>query len=174
MITNNFYKAILTIMGGGYATDLKTLINTAGQFSQTSNNAYQAFSGFSNGAKTVVTAAAVSASPGMAFGTGTVPPTPEDYWLSGNVITTLNIVACVVTSGVSDGFLRMSNEVTVKNTSDTETVVINEMGVVGKFNYGSSYSYACLTDRTVLDTPLTLAPGEQGVITYTLNWPIVQ
>lgn len=173
MLTNNFYHIMKSYLSGSSITDgPRTIANTASRFSYTDSNAYYAFRGFYNDTKTVITTAASNASYGMAFGTGTVPPTLEDYWLSGDVITTLQIVACTITSGINNA-VQIKNEVTVKNTSDTETVVINEMGIIGKFYYGSSSS-ANMVDRTVLDTPLTLAPGEQGVITYTFNLPIVQ
>lgn len=174
MLTNNFYQAMRAFLTNS-TMQITTLANTTGNYSITSDKSYYIFRGFANNdSRYVVKTAAANETWGMAFGTGTVPPTPADYWLSGNVITTLNIVACTVTSNNGDGFLRMINDVTVKNTSDTETVVINEMGVIGQSYYGSSTKYACLVDRTVLDTPLTLAPGEQGVITYTFNLPIVQ
>lgn len=169
MLTNNFYQGMRYLLTME-STQVQSLAGTVSNFASTSD-AYYIFRGFYNDQKKVVTS--TSGMYGMAFGTGTVPPTPEDYWLSGNVITTLQIVACTVTSDVSNGAMRMKNEVTVKNTSDTETVVINEMGVVGRFYYSSS-GPGCLVDRTVLDTPLALAPGEQGVITYTFNLPIVQ
>lgn len=173
MLTNNFYHLMRSYLSGNQLTaGPRTISNTEGRFSYTDSNAYYAFRGFYNDTKNVITTAAYNANHGMAFGTGTVPPTLEDYWLSGDVITTLQIVACVITSDINNA-VQMKNEVTVKNTSNTETVVINEMGIIGKFYYGSS-GVACLVDRTVLDAPLTLAPGEQGVITYTFNLPIVQ
>lgn len=135
------------------------------------------FTPFYNRSKIVLTA---TNNAGMAFGTGTVPPSLEDYWLSGDLITTVAILLCTVTTDVGDGSARYTNAITVQNTSATDTIVINEMGIVANLYHSTSTSGVsdqissnCLVDRTVFDTPLTLAPGAQGVITYTFNIPTV-
>lgn len=111
---------------------------------------------------------------GVAFGTGSTPPTLNDYWLSGDHITTISIVATTVTSNIADGVYTIQNAMTVSN-SGADTITINEMALCAQayVNTGGNYVSTAI-DRTVLDTPLTLAPGEQGVITYTFNLPIVQ
>ena len=110
---------------------------------------------------------------GIAFGTGDTPPTLNDYWLSGDLITTVGIVAVTITTKIVDGVYTFVNAITVNN-SGSETIVINEMAMIPFAYYSGSSQAPAMVDRTVLDTPLTLAPGEQGVITYTFNLPIVQ
>lgn len=174
MLTNNFYQAMRsylseTALSSVLRSPTNSSMNCYFEISSTSN----ILTAFGNNSCKVVTSDAGGM--GMAFGTGTVPPSRDDYWLSGDLIKTVTILARSAQSSLDDGFLCCNNALTLKNTSDTDTIVINEMGVCG-YAYtasGRTGGYV-MWDRTVLDTPLTLAPGEQGVITYTFNLPIVQ
>lgn len=172
MLTNNFYNALQCVMSR--ANVAKGVIDYSGtartMFFNTSNSPKYLFEYFTNANKTVVTSVN---SPGAAFGTGSTSPTPDDYWLSGDLITTIRIVATTVTVSIANGSYTFTNTMTVTN-SGTDTVVINELGIMSNAHHDSSGLTAILLDRTVFDTPLTLAPGEQGVITYTFNLPIVQ
>ena len=171
MLTNNFYNVFKVCMEG------TTLINGAQTRDGSTKNIYPSsygyaslLSGFRNSSRYVVGS---TYGTGWAFGTGSTPPTLNDYNLSGDLITTVSVVANTVNGSITDGKYRFIIAATVSN-SGTDTIVINELGIVASVYHDSSGSVPCLLDRTVLDTPLTLAPGEQGVITYTFNLPIVQ
>lgn len=169
MLTNNFYQAMRSYMSGKtLGSVLKTKANTTIDcyFDMTSVSFGNPVSVFSS--QTVSTGGS-----GIAFGTGNVPPSLDDYWLSGDSISTISILARSANTSFGDGSLRISSDLTVKNTSSTDTIVINEMGFMAYVYTAKSSGGYVLVDRTVLDTPLTLAPGEQGVITHTLNWTIV-
>lgn len=175
MLTNNFYQTIRACVVGGMVNSvLKSTTNSTENCFGSNACAGNLFIPFYNNLRTVLTTPTYSE--GMAFGTGNVPPSLDDYWLSGDLITTVKILLCEVASTEVDGVARNTNAITVQNTSATDTVVINEMGFVSRLYIKANSTAYCLVDRTVLDTPLTLAPGEQGVITYTftLNLPIVQ
>ena len=136
----------------------------------TTNQARDWLTMFANANKYVAT---TQNSAGYAFGTGDTPPTLIDYWLSGELIPTISIVAATITTDIADGVYMFKNAITVSN-SGANSIVINEMAIIANLYYSSTSGTTGMLDRTVLDTPLTLAPGEQGVITYTFNLPIVQ
>ena len=108
---------------------------------------------------------------GMAFGTGNTPTTPNDYWLSGEQIITISILAQKNNVIVSDEKCSYTMALTVLNTG-TDTITIREIAYVGSFYTASGSADKFIYDRSVLDTPITLAPNEQGVVTYTLEFPI--
>lgn len=120
------------------------------------------------------TACTSTSNTGVAFGTGSTPPSLDDYWLSGDLITEISIVAQRITRANTEGGVGFTSKLTVENTG-SDSIVINEMAIVAKcYKGGTTANGSVMVDRTVLDTPLTLAPGEQGTIDYTFNLPIVQ
>lgn len=177
MLTNNFYKMLYTSMTqktltNEIVTTTNNLQNSAfdkPNYGMPSFNYYFFTSFFS---KTVSTS--TNDKNVVAFGTGSTPPSVDDYWLSGDLITGISIVAQGITRANTEGGVGFTNKLTVENTG-SDTIVINEMAIIARCYYNaSSYDGPAMVDRTVLDTPLTLAPGEQGTIDYTFNLPIVQ
>ena len=100
---------------------------------------------------------------GVIFGDGNTSPTENDYFLSGNPINTLSVTPAVTTSTENDKII-VKGIFTITNTSDSE-VTIREVGVFGSVYNGNSI-IAILTDRTVLDTPLTIPAGGIGQVVY--------
>lgn len=169
MLTNNFYAALQCAMTKASKDKAVTKPDgTKGYASYCTNFLSSFFEFFNN--KTVVT---LMGGRGVAFGTGATPPTPNDYQLSGEIIPTISIVASTITVNIADDGYMYKNAMTISNSGDSP-IVINEMALCMSIYQDNYSSYGVVADRTVLDTPLTLAPGEQGVITYTFNLPIVQ
>lgn len=115
---------------------------------------------------------------GVVFGTGTTPPTVDDYCLSGELVTTLTATTNVTTSYDEDG-LTVTAVYTLTNTG-TEAVTIGEVGLIGCVGNTSSSSTSytgtavkCLFERSVLDTPVEIPAGGLGQVTYTIrfNYP---
>lgn len=165
MLTNNFYTALRCCMTKETVSGIRDTDGKLRTCYPASNSASTLLGCFSS--KTVGT------SSGVVFGTGNTPPTINDYWLSGTVVSTVARVANLVTVNIVDGVYCLRNALTINNTGN-ESVTIGEMILADTFYESSTSGRSCVYDRTVLDTPLTLAPGEQGVITYTFNLPIVQ
>lgn len=106
---------------------------------------------------------------GVVFGTGDIPPHPDDYILSGSLITTISAVGNV-TATQDDNGITFTGLYTVTNTG-SEDITVNEIGLVTTSAYSTSYRY--LIERTVLDTPVTIPAGGIGQVTYTIrmNYP---
>lgn len=107
---------------------------------------------------------------GILIGTGTTPPTLDDYQMESQIKSGM-------TASNSRGFDENGNPytiITLTNSSD-KAIKVGEIGVVGSgyYNAGSSGSKHVLLDRTVLDSPITIEPGGVGQITYTIrmNYP---
>ena len=174
MLTRNFYTALYTCMTKQTLENaIATTTNNAQNSSLDSptygtanypNNVLQCF--FS---KTVCTANSPNVN-SVAFGTGNTPPSLSDYWLSGNLITDIAIVGQGITRANTDGGVSFTSKLTVENTG-SDTIVINEMAIIALCYKGGNSTGPAMLDRTVLDTPLTLAPGEQGTIDYKINLP---
>lgn len=169
MLTNNFYQAMRAYMSGS------TLGSVLKNSANSSVDCYPETPATSGNMLSIFASESVSTgSGGIAFGTGAVPPSRDDYWLSGDLISTISILARSGKSSFVDGSVRVSGDLTVKNTSNTDTIVINEMGFMAYVKTASNRGAYVLAARVVLDTPLTLGPGEQGVISHTLDWATAQ
>ena len=102
---------------------------------------------------------------GIVFGNGTSPPTKADYKLSGELITTISqVTASHSGKSLSDGVEYIST-IVLSNTG-TDDITITEVGWVGSFYQGGTSSKKILLDRTLLDEPVTIAPGSQGTVVY--------
>lgn len=111
---------------------------------------------------------------GVVFGTGTTPPTIDDYCLSGDLVTTLTATA-TVTLDYDEGGVTVTAVYTLTNTG-ADTVTIGEVGLIGcvATTNSSSTSYQtesvkCLFERSVLDTPVEIPAGGFGQVTYTIR-----
>lgn len=100
---------------------------------------------------------------GIAFGSGTTPPTIDDYKMES-----------LISSGISFSFVKEYGNpckftITVTNISD-DAISIAELGMFTLINNSNTF----LADRTVLDTPVTIPAGGIGKIEYEikLNLPI--
>lgn len=106
---------------------------------------------------------------GVYFGAGTTPAAKTDYKLESIIESGLTIsrVNDAPQLDVVGGKYVYSASYVVKNTG-TENIVIGEIGYYGRLV--GTYSFAALMERTVLDTPLTIRPGESKLITYKITF----
>lgn len=115
---------------------------------------------------------------GVAFGTDPTPAARTDYKLGAEIKSGLSIVN-------PSNFLRKENAdndtvtysatYSVTNTSADE-INIYEIGVKCNTTTGSnSTEFFLLMDRTVLEEPINIKPGETKVITYelTFRWSLI-
>lgn len=111
---------------------------------------------------------------GVVIGTGNAQPTIDDCMLSGDMITAFASTANKVVHGLDADGQTVTAEYTVTNTG-TKAFTIGEIALVAHLGSGTSTGdqYACLLERSVLETPITIEPGGVGQITYTLrmNYP---
>lgn len=99
------------------------------------------------------------------IGNGTTPVTFDDYKLDSQITSGWTKTGFVINTPTYDSVTKkFSNTVTfiITNTSTSE-LIFSEVGIVGQ--YGST---PLLLYREVLDTPITVAPGES--VTFTQNF----
>ena len=102
---------------------------------------------------------------GIALSSDTSVPTVGDYkftnFYTGDDLTNIDV-------SLSEGPMQTILTQTVRNDS-AENVVINSVGVFGKYNTNIKTEVVLLT-KTLLDTPVTVAPGEVKTITVTIDF----
>ena len=113
---------------------------------------------------------------GISVGRDGTPPTELDYNL-GDTITSgisISVSQSTRTAGHDGGDPWVSYAVTVTNTGSAP-VTVREIGMKQQL-YGAGYPggadenyFTFLIDRTVLPAPVTIAPGDAGVIHYKLK-----
>ena len=118
----------------------------------------------------------LSAGGGVILGTGTTPPTLDDYMLSGDLITTFTSSSTInITNNPELNEAFLTTIFTITN-SGTDAFTIGEIGLIGNIksnNTGTSVSDMSLLERTVLDSPVTIEASGVGQVTYTIrfNYP---
>lgn len=170
MFTKNFYK----LMGSNVSESaIGTVQNADG--STVDHSTLWAFSSFMIWLTTIATA---QTNTGVVFGTGTTPPTVDDYCLSGEIIPS-TVTATAAKSVESDETGRTITVVYTLTNTGADAVTIGEIGyfvnsdkaafaTLGSYGNGY-YRNIGLLDRTVLDTPVTIAAGGVGQVTYTIR-----
>jgi hypothetical protein len=107
---------------------------------------------------------------GVVFGSGTTAPTIDDIDLEHRITSGLSILSGGLSLGkVADGQYCAWASYTVTNTSEEE-ITISEIGILTNFVVSNSENAAILMERTVLDEPIVIAPGDQKIITYAINF----
>ena len=104
------------------------------------------------------------------LGTGDTPPAKTDYKLSGDLITTVNVL---VNHSYGDNFRKVT--LTITNTG-TDEITIKEVGYLSsvsmQYKTVSVGGVPVLVDRTVLDTPVTIPAGGVGQVEYTITFNV--
>ena len=173
MITRNFknYLAMMLQAGSPYESCLP--ITTAHGLTLYAVISSSWFPSSINYSGTLSTASA-----GISVGRDSTPPTEWDYNL-GDTITSgisISVSKSTRTGGQDGGDPWIEYAVTVTNTG-AEAVTVREIGYKQVLDgtrlpgdtSGTTTSVACLLDRTVLPAPITIAPGDAGVIHYRLK-----
>lgn len=104
---------------------------------------------------------------GVVFGDGSVPPTPDDYNLSGTEITTLSVSNVCVTNATKYEYAAITSTFTLTNTGANE-VTIREVALFSHC-WSTGSEWVVMVERTVLDAPVVIAPGGVGQVSYTIR-----
>jgi hypothetical protein len=129
---------------------------------------------FLSGPTKAVTKTATDA--GISVGTGSTAATEDDWQLENTLTTGINITLTETAYGNdAPGIPYVQYKITVTNTG-SEPITVKEIGykqTVGSVKYPGATTdtntKVFLLDRTVLDTPVTIAAGDAGIITYKLR-----
>lgn len=108
---------------------------------------------------------------GVIFGTGTTPPTFNDYRLSGTIISGITTTVSTTNIAAIENGVTLTTVYTITNNNST-AITIGEIGLVGKpytNTTSTDEAYKALFERTVLDTPITIESGAVGRVTYTIT-----
>ena len=109
---------------------------------------------------------------GVIFGTGSTPPSIDDYCLSGEIVTGFNWTANV-NKTESDSGVSVKAIYTITNTI-SESITIREVALMSALHGAyNGAAYCGLIERTVLDNPVTIPAGGVGQVVYTItfNYP---
>lgn len=111
---------------------------------------------------------------GVSFGTGTKSESAEDYQLQNTITSGINVVLTSRETYFNEGKPSLLYRFTITNTSGN-SITITEVGYKQTVK-GSptperveTSDVVCLLDRTLLETPLTIAAGDAGVLVYELK-----
>ena len=175
MLTNNFKKLMRALLSGT-VYDTKDIDGSIKQI-----NPYGGYyMNYVSNPMSRFRTAYCKATPtyGVYFGSDPTPATENDYKLGSMITSGLSIVnpSNVARSENADlGTVTNSAVYTVTNTSENE-INIYEIGWYTDHTSGSSSGlHYLMLDRTVLDEPITIAPGEVEYIVYdlTFRWALI-
>lgn len=162
MVTRNWYNSFKGNNGCGTIPDgLKTIDGV------TRNAARSTSSNIGDVAFYASSVVFDNSTNGIVLGSGTTPATVDDYKLESQIRSGL---ACsLVTTGDDDN--NAVYTITATNTT-SEDIVIGEVGIYARGFYASgNSSVLILTERTVLEAPITIEPGGVGQVTYSIKLP---
>lgn len=112
---------------------------------------------------------------GIMLGTGTTPPTENDYNLENPILSGISFVAgSVVIAPAGDGSYVMYVDHVLTNKTE-EDITINEVGLFGEVcsRWSSNTNWgirAVLLERTVLGEPFVIPAGKLRLFTYKLTF----
>lgn len=174
MLTKNFYSAVAAMF------TKNTVTNGIVSYDGTTRNAayYQTLTGlfaldYMHKLRTTALAHGIGEQ-GVRIGSGATPATADDYTLENLILSGISIVnpSGVSVSAEKDG-VSATATYAVANTGNT-AIEINEIGLYGEVFTNNSSTHLALLDRTVLESPITINPGESKTLTYTIrfNYPV--
>lgn len=177
MLTNNFYKAMAGALSGNTELNMsemtKTDGNVTGNISRSSAqpDEMNPFRYSTNVYSANASQLKSENGGGIIIGTGTTLPTVNDYKLENQITSGFGSTTSFPNS---DSAVYNAKGIvsccTITNSSQTDNLVINEIGYIkGKAGY-----WNILYDRIVLDTPITIAPEATKTIEYRLKVPAPQ
>ena len=105
------------------------------------------------------------ASQGIVLSSDTTPPSLSDYRVT-NYYTKTELTDISHTSAANNGIYTCTQ--TVRNDG-TNNVIINTVGIFMSRQPNTTSVARYLITKTLLDTPVTVAPGETKTITITVN-----
>ena len=102
---------------------------------------------------------------GVIFGDGNIEPAVTDYDLSGNQFTDFT-ADTAVTCNISNGKILITGTYNITNTG-ASPFTIKEIGVLLPVSFTGVARW--LFSRDLLATPVTIQPGDTGVVTYKIE-----
>ncbi len=112
---------------------------------------------------------------GISIGTGSTPASEDDCNLEQTITSGVNVVLTGTSYGAENPWYPfVKYDLTITNTG-ADPLVVTEVGYKQNSNttqvIGSTRTInsVLLLDRCVLDTPVTIAPGDAGIVTYRLQ-----
>lgn len=112
----------------------------------------------------------IGAQNGWLVGDGTVPPTADDYYLSGNVITSITVLSSTYKVSLEGNSYKATRTFIVQNKGSSD-ITIGEIAHFAGVSYSTSSYCMAMMLRETLPTPLTLSPGASGQIDVTITFP---
>lgn len=111
-----------------------------------------------------------SYSNGFRVGTGTTPPTEQDYSLESVITSGLSGSVNGSSNRNADGNVDTMFQITLSNTSSA-AITVGEIGYYGaQWGYategGASSNHSVMYHRAVLNSPVTINPGESAIINF--------
>ena len=116
-----------------------------------------------------------STNSGVSVGSGTTPPTINDYNLESTITSGLSAATPVVSTQLDENGNPYVKLVYTINNISQNSITISEIGakiqIFAATTQGASAtsSLIFLLDRTLLDSPVTIPAGEYAVIEYVLK-----
>lgn len=177
MLTNNFYKAVAGALCGNTERNMEEMTKTDGKVTNNLTSSYGVADDmnpfrFMSSVYSANSNQLISTNGGgIIIGTGTTPPTVNDYKLENQITSGFGSTTSFPNS---DSAVYNAKGIvsccTITNSSQTDNLVINEIGYIrSKAGY-----WNILYDHIVLDTPITIAPGATKTIEYRLKVPAPQ
>lgn len=169
MILRNYYKAFAYEVFGVKIADLKPVamdgdLRTSGTLHHEFDNANSNNVPYMGRVNTGVL---THTKTGIILGSGSTPPTFDDYKLDSRIqADTTSTVS--LTSDADEGGVYISAVITLVNNSDTQ-LTISECGLYCATSVTNGDNSMVLLDRTVLDAPVTIPSGGVGQLTYTIR-----
>lgn len=172
MVTRNFLNILaMTLESGNNVGCLRCRsVNGNDRFLTGKFNASGVFPNTTTKTFTLTASAA-----GISIGTGTAPESEDDYNLEQTITSGVNVVLTGTSYGAENPwFPFVKYNLTITNTG-ANPLVVTEVGykqtldTVKLIGSSASVNTVLLLDRCVLDTPVTIAPGDAGIVTYRLR-----
>lgn len=169
MVTKNFLNALAMALQSGSNIGSLPVKDTTGRVKYLTGG-----STFYTSTTKAVTTNANAA--GISVGTGNAAATEDDFQLAEPLTSGINLTLTETVYGADEpGYPYVQYKVTVTNTG-SDPITVKEI-CYKQTLYAARYpGYAagadnriCMLDRTVLDTPVTIAAGDAGIITYKLR-----
>ena len=117
---------------------------------------------------------------GVCIGTGSEPPNEEDYNLQEHITGGVAMLLISREIGQENGCPILTYTFSIANTTQ-DTLIVREVGYKQPFNCANgpgrlsasntdnTGNYVLLLDRTLLDTPMVILPGDVGILVYKLK-----
>lgn len=109
---------------------------------------------------------------GIHVGSGTTPPTPQDYNLESKIPSrSVTLSNQTRDSSCENGIFKRETTFTVTNRGSSE-LTVSEVGLINQTESTTNQTKYVLIDRTLLDSPATIPAGETATITYTITYTV--